>query len=105
MIYNATLLRVDPPGEEGSGSDLVVRIALTPLTAEQGRTSRELAWGAVLVAYIPQGRVPVPAPSSDGRMLVRADGNESQVLYRVVHVIERLGRTLSHVQLFLAHID
>ncbi len=102
MIYNATLLRVDPPGEGQAGAAAQIRVALTPLTTEQGRISREMDWGAELVAYIPFARVTVPPPAVDGRVLIRTDGVELATTCVIVHIIERLGRTLSHVQLYLA---
>jgi hypothetical protein len=102
MIYNATLLRLDPPGGDPAGADLSVRCAMTPLGVEQSRVSREEGWDAVVVLYIPMSRVPSPRPVTNGAAVVRADGETGGTTYRISEVIQRLAHTLSHTQLFLA---
>ena len=105
MIHNATLLRVDPAEEGVTGAVVDVRVALTPLTTEQGRMNREMDWGAEWVAYVPAARVPSPAPVVGGRVLIRTGGAGTENLYCVACVIERLGRTLGHMQWFLSPAD
>ena len=105
MVLNATLSRLDPPPPAEAGPAVLVRCAVAPLTAEQGRESREMNWGATLVAYVPLTRVPAPGPVVDGRALVRPDGaGGTATPYRIAHVLERLGPTLGHVQIYLAPV-
>ncbi len=102
MIFNATLLRLDPPGGGPLGADVSVRCAVTPPTTEQARISVEAGWDAVAVAYIPLAEVPSPRPVTEGSALMQADG-ESVTTYRIAQVFQRLGsETLSHIQLFLS---
>ena len=102
MIYNATILRIDPPAPEPAGPDVAVRCALTPLSATQANTSADSGWGATLVAYVPLSRVPFPRPVADGQLLTRADGDAADVVYTIKHVLHRHSRTLGHIQLYLA---
>ena len=103
MIYNATLLRVDDPEPSPDGPDISVRCAATPLSNAQQTLNLESGWGATLVLYIPLRRVPSPRPTTNGHALLRIDGDEAgEVLYAIKHVIQRNGRTLGHIQVYLA---
>lgn len=102
MIYNATLLRVDLPAPNPTGATIAVRCALTPLTAEQARLSELNDWGATRVVYVPLRRVPSPRPVVTGQVLMRADDGDEDVLYDVKQLIQRNGKTLGHIQIYLA---
>ncbi len=101
MLFNATLLRLDLPPPAAEGPGVLVRCAVTTPTTEQGQQTRDLGVSATHVAYVPLAKVPAPAPVVEGRALLRIDGGPPK-LYRIVLVVERLGRTLGHVQLSLA---
>jgi hypothetical protein len=104
MIFNATLLRLDPPPPAAQGPAVLVRCALTTQTTEQGRRTRDLGLTATHVLYVPLAKAPAPAPVVDGRVLVRADGSSVSALYRIADVVEHAGRTLGHLQLSLAKV-
>ena len=101
MIYNATLLRLDPPPPGLPGADTDVRGAVAPLTALQAQVSSEEHWGATAIFYIPARTAPSPGPIVGGYALLRADGAADAALRPIVQVIRRLGRTLSHTQVWL----
>lgn len=103
MIFNATLLRLDPPPPAPQGPGVLVRCAMTAQTIEQGRQTRDLGLTATHVAYVPLAKAPSPGPQVEGRALVRADGGVA-TLYRVVQVLEHAGKTLGHVQVHLAPV-
>ena len=103
MIYNATLLRLDPPAPGAPGPDVSVRCALAPLTARQAQARPEPGADATSVAYVPARMVPTLPPTVGGHALIRPDGAAGPVLYPIVDVVERLGRTLSHVQIYLTN--
>jgi hypothetical protein len=102
MIYNATLLRVDLPSPNPPGNSIEVRCALTPLSASQAELSALAGWGATCVVYVPLRRVPSPRPVATGHVLMRADGEDEEVLYAVKEVLQRNSPTLGHIQLYLA---
>ena len=102
MMCNATMLRVDLPAPNPPGAPLEIRCALVSLTAEQQRVNELNAWGATLVVYVPLRRVPSPRPVVNGQMLMRADGESADVTYDVKQVIQRNGRVLGHIQVYVA---
>lgn len=104
MIFNATLLRLDPPPPDPQGPDVLVRCALTTQTTEQYQRTRDLGLTVTHVAYVPLALVPVPGPVVDGQALLRGDGSSASALYGIVEVVEHAGRTLGHVQISLARL-
>ena len=102
MIYNATLLRVDLPAPNPPGAALEIRCAVVALTAEQQRVNEFNAWGAALVIYVPLRRVPSPRPVVDGQVLMRADGAADDVPYDVKQVVQRDGKVLGHIQVYVS---
>jgi hypothetical protein len=102
MIFNASLLRVDPPAPGSPGPDVSVRCCLTPLTDVQDRLAQRRGWDASFVVYLPARKVPTPAPVEEGQVLLQRDGTTSSSLYHVVQVVPLTGRTFSYVQLFVA---
>src|SRR5688572_6309647 len=103
MIYNATLLRIDPPPPGDPGPTLSVRCAVTSPTAAQAAVSAEMDWSATLVLILPMGQVAAAGgpPAVDRRAVFQLDGCPPAT-YRIAHVADRVGRGLSHVELFLA---
>ena len=101
MVYNATLVRLDPPPPGLPGPDVAVRCALAQLSAAQQALSEEVGWGATSVAYIPAREVPSPRPIVAGHALIRADDQTDPQRFPIVQVIQRLGHTLSHMQVYL----
>jgi hypothetical protein len=101
MIYNATLVRLDPPPPGLPGPDLEVPCALAQLSELQQRMSDAGTWGATSVAYLPAHDVPSPGPITGGHARVRAEGDADAVSYPIVQVIQRLGHTLAHTQVYL----
>ena len=102
MLLNATLLRVDPPAPAPEGPAISVRCALTQLTADQQALDAAMGWGAVLVLYLPIGRVPPGGPPvAGGQCLVQQDGQAAAATYGVAAVQNRVG-PLSHLAVFLA---
>jgi hypothetical protein len=104
MINNATVLRLDPSGGP-EGPELSIRGALTPLTAQQQRMNEDAGWDATGVLYIPLKLVPDPSPEVSGYALVRADVEVNAALYTIKHIIQNVGHTLGHIQLFLALVE
>ena len=103
MLFNATLLRVDPPPPGLPGPTVAVRCALTEPTVAQAREIREMSWPVTVVAYVPLRTLPPDRPATEGRVEVRPDGG-APTLYRVVWIVQRNARTLGHVQLYLAPV-
>jgi hypothetical protein len=102
MIYNAKLLRVDLPAPNPPGAAIDVRCAMVALTTEQQRVNELNEWGATLIVYIPLRRVPSPRPVVDGQVLMRADDGDDDALFDVKQVIQRNGRVLGHIQVYVA---
>ena len=101
MIYNATLVRLDPPAPGLPGPDVSVRCALAQLSAAQQALSEEAGWGATSVAYLFARDVPTPRPIVAGHALIRGDDQPDPQRFPIVQVIQRLGHTLSHMQVYL----
>ena len=78
-----------------------MRCALTPLTSEQERINLDAGWNATAIMYIPLKQVPSPRPEVSGFALVQADVEETAMLYAIKQVMQRVGRTLGHIQLYL----
>ena len=100
MIHNATLIRLDPPGGP-EGPAIAIRCALTPLTSQQQRMSDDAGWNATGVLYIALQLSPDPRPQVSGYALVHADVEQTATLYAIKHVIEQIGHTLAHIQVYL----
>ena len=105
MIYNATLLRIDPPPPGAAGPALSVRCAATSPTAEQAAASAAMNWSATLVLILPMRDVAAAGgpPPVNRRAVFKLDGCPP-VTYRITHVAERVGPGLSHLELFLAAV-
>ena len=103
MIYNATLLRVDPPAPGPSGTDVSVRCTLVGLSAEQARVNEAGGWGASSVLYVPLRHVPSPRPVVGGAVLLRRDADAADTSWGVKQVVQRDGntRTLDHMQIYV----
>src|SRR5687768_13268243 len=103
MIYNATLLRIDPPPPGNPGPALSIRCAVTAPTAEQAALSAAMGWSATLVLVLAMGRVAAAGgpPPVNHRAVFQMDGCPPAT-YRIAHVADRVGRGLSHIELFLA---
>ena len=101
MIYNATLIRLDPPEPGAPGPDVNVRCATAPLTGRQVQASAAWEAPATSVVYVPTRTVPSPGPAVGGQALLRVDGAADATLHPIVRIIERPGRTLGHVQVYL----
>jgi hypothetical protein len=101
LIYNATLVRLDPPAPGLPGPEVAVRCALAPLSSAQQRLSEEAGWGATSVAYLPARKVPSPRPIVGGHALLQPDDDTDALRFPIVQVIQRLGHTLSHMQVYL----
>ena len=104
MIYNATLLRVDPPSPGSAGADVSVRCTLVGLSAEQARLNEIEGWGATSVIYVPLRHAPSPRPVVACVALLRRDADSADTSWNVKQVIQRDGntRTLDHMQIYVA---
>jgi hypothetical protein len=103
MLYNATLLRIDPPPPGGPGPALSIRCAVVSPSAEQAAVIAGMNWAATRVLLLPMGRVAAAggAPVVDQRAVFQPDGCPTAT-YRIAHVADRVGPGLSHLELFLA---
>ncbi len=102
MIFNATLLRVDPPPPAPQGPAMLVRCALTTPTVVQAQEIQAMNWSSseTLVAYLPLHALPAPWPEGEGRVQVQTDGGAATT-FRIIRVVHREAATLGHLQLYL----
>ena len=103
MIYNATLLRIDPPPPGGPGPALAVRCAVVSPTADQAALIAEMNWSATRVLLLPLNRVAAVGgvPAVEQRAVFQIDGCPAAT-YRIAQVTDRVGPGLSHLEMFLA---
>lgn len=101
-LSNAKLLRIDTPGTAvggdvpyTSGATIDVDVVLDEPTSSQKHTLGSVISGATAVMYVQQTVV-----RKAYRLLVQLEG-EAAVLYRVVHVRDRVKDSVTHRECFL----
>lgn len=99
MLFNATLLRVDDPPDEGPA--VAVRCSMGSPTAGELDVIGALGLEVSAVLYLPAASAALTGPPAVGQHVrAQLDGRPPRT-YPVLHATERIGAVLSHVQLFL----
>jgi hypothetical protein len=100
MLYNAILLRIDPPSPAPAGDSISVRCALAAPTANELRWLQAADLSASAVLYLPMTPQAPALLAANDRLLVRLDG-QSLATYIAVHVSDRIGDAIRYRQVFL----
>lgn len=104
MLYNATLLRIDPPSPAEPGPPISVRCTICDPSAAQTEvmssdaTLASSASTAIMLYVRLDDLGPLAYPLVNGFVQVREDG-QLEERYQVLQVSERIGTSLSHLEI------
>ena len=104
MLMNATLLRIDDPPPAAPGPAISVRCSMGLPSGGESAAVVAMGVNAEAVLYLSMDALGGAAiPAAGQRVTVQMDGCPSAV-WNVVCAADRVGGTLSHLQLFLGHV-